>query len=755
MAVINTKYMDETFETAYSDGSIEDEFIEFVRNGGDWYSDGRWPIVYHFSHLRHNILNWYPGLIGADVMEIGSGCGALTGLLCQKARYVTSVELTLKRAQVNYQRHSQYENLEIVVGDFGSLRFDKRYDYVIINGVLEYAAYMLQTKDPYASFLRLSAELLRPSGRLLLAIENRLGLKYFSGAREDHTGTFFSGLNGYADQPKLRTFSKPELLDLLHRAGLSPLRFYYPFPDYKFPAIIFTDETINNILPDVTDYPLDMNRVCLYDVNRVRESLMNAKIADQFSNSFFIECATDTKEVGRDISFVKISANRHPKYRIATLINAGREIVRKAALSDEGAEHIQHMGEFSGRIEGRLYNTSCHIEEGTLSYPFLTQPSLETLLVEDFLRGDQGRFFHRIKDLFQALTEHRTPMPMPLSLQFIQTFGSERCEQLLHWIPQGNVDLVASNIFPMQNGVYQVVDYEWHMDCDVPAEFILWRLLRHLEQSYAMQDWLTEKQLIQLTHATDQTLICFARWDEHFCREYVGIRELHVLAKETIPVDLERALTNVLEESIRISTLFMDAGEGFSAQQSMQVRVNYVSGLRETLFTGNALRAALRLRWDPHEGMPCTIDNIDIQTDGHLESLQSINAEPGYDSGCYQFYTFDPQFLLTGDFSQSSYVRIRFQCQEHNWIQGYSVREQELVQSRQELVQTSQELARTTQELVQTSQELEAANNKLAQTQEHLEQTSAKLALVHKSRFWKAWQFLRNLLRRDKRGENQ
>lgn len=68
----------------YSDGAIEDEMLaisrdfapeEFNRVISERKS---WPILYHFSHIRENILSWIPFTGEEKVLEIGSGCGAVT-----------------------------------------------------------------------------------------------------------------------------------------------------------------------------------------------------------------------------------------------------------------------------------------------------------------------------------------------------------------------------------------------------------------------------------------------------------------------------------------------------------------------------------------------------------------------------------------------------------------------------------------------------------------------------------------------------
>ena len=47
----------------YSDGDIEDEILDMVKSGADinkiLVNDKRWPVLYHLSPLRRNLLEWY------------------------------------------------------------------------------------------------------------------------------------------------------------------------------------------------------------------------------------------------------------------------------------------------------------------------------------------------------------------------------------------------------------------------------------------------------------------------------------------------------------------------------------------------------------------------------------------------------------------------------------------------------------------------------------------------------------------------
>ena len=228
MAELNLDYY--TAKDHYSDGDIEETLLKMAQEGKSFddlpEEEVSFPMVYHFSGLRENILNWYPLKKADSVLEIGAGCGAITGMLCRKAGHVTSVELSKRRADINYARNRDKENLTIMVGNLNDMTFPEKFDYVVVNGVLEYAMSFTEGKTPYETFLQRMGAYLKPEGRLLIAIENRLGLKYFAGAPEDHTDLHFFGINGYPGNQSVRTFSKNELGELLENSGFPFLRFY-------------------------------------------------------------------------------------------------------------------------------------------------------------------------------------------------------------------------------------------------------------------------------------------------------------------------------------------------------------------------------------------------------------------------------------------------------------------------------------------------------------------------------------------------
>ena len=279
----------------YSDGDIEDELLEIVRSTNDYETilanDARWPILYHLSPIRQNIINWYPFNENASCLEIGGGCGAITGALCESLTAVKVVELSKRRATINFERHKDYNNLEIIVGNLNDIQFDQKFDYIILNGVLEYAGSFTKTNDPYKDFLKQIKKYLKPGGKLIIAIENRYGLKYFAGAKEDHTAKEFDGITGYQNNKNIRTFGKNEFEDLLTQSGYPKQDFYYPHPDYKMPLEIYSEDWQPDPDSHILETPnFDQERYDLFCEQEAFVGIIENKQFEFFANSFLVIC---------------------------------------------------------------------------------------------------------------------------------------------------------------------------------------------------------------------------------------------------------------------------------------------------------------------------------------------------------------------------------------------------------------------------------------------------------------------------------
>ncbi len=277
----------------YSDGDIEDRLLEIVSQTENLeeqlLKEDNWALLYHLSPIRHNVLKWYEFEKNSSVLEIGAGCGAITGLLCEKAEQVVAIDLSKKRSTINATRNKKYNNLEIFVGNFEDIKLEQKFDYITLIGVLEYSIYYINSKDPFVDMLKKVRQMLKPGGKLLIAIENKNGLKYWAGAKEDHTGEYFDGINDYVGVDRVRTFSKKGLKEILEKAGFENNDFYYPVPDYKLPLEVYSEGYLpkpGSIKAQSPAY--DRDRLKLFDEVLAYNSLCEDGLFEEFANSFIV-----------------------------------------------------------------------------------------------------------------------------------------------------------------------------------------------------------------------------------------------------------------------------------------------------------------------------------------------------------------------------------------------------------------------------------------------------------------------------------
>ena len=250
-----------------------------------------WPVLYHFSHIRRNIVDWMPIRKTDRVLEIGSDCGAVTGALAEKAGRTDCIELSRRRSLVNAYRNRRFDNIRIFAGNFTDIEksLEEEYDYITLIGALESAKKYVEGADPWHELLARAAARLKPGGTLVIAIENKLGLKYFAGCTEDNIGKCFAGLEGYEKDSDVRTFSKKELQELIEGAGAFRTTFYYPYPDYKFPMTVYSDRFLpgeGELKEFFANY--DRERIVLFSEPKVYDTVIRAGLFPEFSNSFLV-----------------------------------------------------------------------------------------------------------------------------------------------------------------------------------------------------------------------------------------------------------------------------------------------------------------------------------------------------------------------------------------------------------------------------------------------------------------------------------
>ena len=471
-------------EDLYCDGQTEDEILEIVRTQpADRYDEiirekKQWEYLYHLSPIRENIVSWIPFTGHEKVLEIGAGPGAVTGALAASCASVTCVDLSRKRSLINAYRHKDCGNITIMVGNFVDIEphLDTDYDYIFLIGAFEYAKSYINGENPFLTELDCIRPHLRrqdehgEGGRIVIAIENRLGLKYFAGCAEDHSGGYFDGIESYSDDScPARTFSRPGLERLLRQAGIGTYSFYYPYPDYKFAKAVYSDRR----LPEYAELSdnicnFDRDRLLLFDERKAYKGITEDGLYPLFANSFEIITGSPLP-----VAYCKFSDDRAPAYRIRTDMvipekgqSEGEPVIRKFPVTPEAAEHVGKMPASCLRLKARyeesqepentkvfgaasllpgLKVANCSTVEGTdgVSFEYIPGRTLETLLDQKLAGKDAEGFLGLLKE-------------------YVRRVGKNDAAST------SDCDMTFANII-VNGDMWTAIDYEWASGTPISA----------------------------------------------------------------------------------------------------------------------------------------------------------------------------------------------------------------------------------------------------------------------------------------------
>lgn len=549
-----THYPGEDF---YCDGAIEDELLDIVKQNPPHKfrkiieERAQWPVLYHLSPLRENIVSWLPIDASMKVLEVGSGCGAVTGVLADKAGSVTCIDLSKKRSLINAYRHLECDNVTIHVGNFKDIEPDLPcdFDYVLLIGVFEYAQSYMGTEHPYEDFMNILQKHVKPGGRMVIAIENKWGLKYWAGCREDHLGTYFSGLEDYPDGGVVRTFTRRGLEEILQGCGINQYSFYYPYPDYKFMNSLYSDSylpKVGELSDNIRNF--DRDRLLLFDEKKVFDSIIREGLYPLYSNSYMVVIGKEP-----ETKYAKYSNDREDKFAICTevrLDEQGTPYVTKRALHEEGQHHIRRMEDayrlLSKRYEGsRLVFNRCHERKaGELHFEFLNGVTLEEIFDELIGCQDQEGFLRLFEEYYKAI--------------------SCREEEEI-----SDFDLVFGN-FIMGEDCWNVIDYEWTYQERFPSKELAYRAFYcYCLASPKRKTAISEESILKILNMTEEEAAGVRSREAQFQKYVTG----NHMSMPQIREKIGYATLSLQEQPAEADAggriqIYEDTGSGFREEES-------------------------------------------------------------------------------------------------------------------------------------------------------------------------------------------
>lgn len=480
-----------------------------------------WPSLYHLSPYRSTLYDCLGLTRPVDVVELGAGCGATTRWLGERMRSVLAVEGSRARAAVIRERCADLDTVDVVVGNFADVDLRGRADLVTLIGVLEYShLYSLRHPgDPAGAAvetLELARGALRDDGLLLLAIENSLGLKYWNGAREDHSGRVHESIEGYPDLRTASAFNARQLERMARQAGFDATELLLPFPDYKLPRVVLDGGVdheelgLHNWVDTLTtDRGFD-DRVQHFSERLALREVVRAGLLRDLANSFLLlayagdpAAVRERLGVERDWAARHYSLDRAPVFRKRTTLRAASgapaTVEIETLVSGDGAPARFGAGRTEPHVPGDL-------------------------------------LVHRVAEAGRAPdAEHRLAVLLAgLHDWLLERHGTGEVDaDGIPLVAGSAIDAVWWNlVVDPGTGAWHEIDDEWRLDRPHPLDYVLWRGVEHLPARLGDTPEGTARVCSALTAALrllspdlDRRRGAFETWETSFQQAVLGIED--------------------------------------------------------------------------------------------------------------------------------------------------------------------------------------------------------------------------------------
>lgn len=421
------------------------------------------------SEIRENFLNWYEFKDKCTILELNANYGEITGLLCDKAKNVVSIEESNKFAGIVEKRHKDRTNLELVVGNIENIKIKEKFDYAVIVGIA-------QSLDRYVQYAK---EHLKEDGTIIIGINNKFGVKSWITEKEENK--VVSNSNTAVSKNTLERLMKD-----------FNFKYYYPLPDYKLPNIIYTPKYIPSVSNIDRDLTYKDENVNFKEVDAYKEILKEEpeKFFD-FANSFLVE-ASKSQIQENEIKFIAFSNMRKDEYRIRTIVKDKE--VYKTSVNEKSKEHIGKIKENIDILKRLNINTLDSYNENTIISKYCRESTLDEVLLNIYKEKGIEEFIEKIKEYTEFLETKLERVEFKKNNIFKKykiDYDIEKIKKL-NFVKYGLWDLIFSNCFVIDNEYY-FYDQEW-LEENIPVEYIIYRAVKYFNR---MKRYMSDDEILQ------------------------------------------------------------------------------------------------------------------------------------------------------------------------------------------------------------------------------------------------------------------
>lgn len=431
--------------------------------------DERLEVAWYLSELSNGLLGWYPFKKESTILQVGSWFGAFAEMLSSRCKNLTIIEHNLYRAYMTEKRLNYISNVKVInnnILDYYKEK-DEKFDYVIF--AIDENVDVIPDINTYTEILKILKGVLRNSGKLLLAMPNRLGVKYFCGVPDPYTKLPFDGITEH--NSKLYRFDREELLQFIKNIGFLYTKLYYPMPDHHHTQLIYTDE-----LRPGSDI---LERLHLYSTHKTQrlldEWILVGRLAENsvlhcFSNSFLLETGMTPCS---DVIYSALSVERSRDKAFATNIY-NNDIVEKVPIYVDGKIGIQRLLDNSRELsEKGIPTLEMREKDGKVLMKRVHSSSL-SIYLKDVALKDKDKFIKcidKLQEYIYSSSEHVTA-----EMNYMRELSPEADWGVI--LKKAYIEMIPVNCF-YNDGKILFYDQEFTKD-NCPANYVLFRALRDI-----------------------------------------------------------------------------------------------------------------------------------------------------------------------------------------------------------------------------------------------------------------------------------